>query len=144
MVKKTCQRSLYKTPYQGQNHHSWAVHSFAVEVIAVGTIAVSAGLAWTNPLSKNKSIIELVLRALCPSKRSTVWSVNDGLSENQPSKGIFSNNQLCQYFMERTGFLAHQRYRKAYNTFFFWFLMENSIVKIFGSVDVKITPDICS
>ena len=84
MVKKTCQRSLYTTPYQGQNHHSWAVHSFAVEVIAVGTIAVSAGLAWTNPLSKNKSIIELVLRALCPSKRSTVWSVNDGLSKNQP------------------------------------------------------------
>ena len=64
MVKKTCQRSLYTTPYQGQNHHSWAVHSVA----AVEVIAVSAGLAWTNPLSKNKSIIELVLRALCSSK----------------------------------------------------------------------------
>jgi len=46
--------------------------------------------------------------------------------------------------MERTSFLAHQRYRKAYNIIFFLFLMENSIVKIFGSVDVKITPDFCS
>ena len=26
---------------------------------------------------------------------------------------------------------------------FFWFLMKNSILKIFGSVDVKITPDFC-
>ena len=29
-----------------------------------------------------------------------------------PSEGVFSNNQPCQYFMERTGFLAHQRYRR--------------------------------
>ena len=33
-----------------------------------------------------------------------------------------------------------QRYRKAYNIIIFLFLMENSIVKIFGSLDVKITP----
>ena len=50
-------------------------------------------------------------------------------------------HQLCQHFMERTDFLAYQRYRKAYNIIF---LMENSIVKKFGSVDVKITPDFCS
>jgi hypothetical protein len=37
--------------------------------------------------------------------------------------GVFSNKQPCQYFMYRTG------------------LMENSILKISGSVDVKITPD---
>ena len=37
-----------------------------------------------------------------------------------------------------------QRYRKAYNIIIFLFLMENSIVKIFGSLDVKITPDFCS
>ena len=57
-----------------------------------------------------------------------------------PSKGIFSNNHACQYFMERTGFLAQE----AYNIINFRFLMENSILKKFGSVDVKITPDFCS
>ena len=30
----------------------------------------------------------------------------------------------------------------AYNVIFFIFLMENSILKIFGSMDVKITPDL--
>ena len=29
-----------------------------------------------------------------------------------PSKGVFSSNQPCEYFMERTVFLAHQRYRR--------------------------------
>ena len=48
---------------------------------------------------------------------------------------VFSNNQPCQYFMERTGCLANQRY-----IINFWFLMENSILKIFGSVDVKKSP----
>ena len=55
-----------------------------------------------------------------------------------PLEGIFSNDQPCQRFMERTGFLAHQRYKKAYNTMCFRFLMENSIVKIFGSKYIKI------
>ena len=31
----------------------------------------------------------------------------------------------------------------AYNLINSWFLMTNSILKIFGSVDVKITPDFC-
>ena len=43
------------------------------------------------------------------------------------------NNQPCQYFMERTGCLANQRYGRLIT-----FLMENSILKIFGSMDVKI------
>ena len=38
-----------------------------------------------------------------------------------PSKSVFSNNQLYQYFMERTGVLAHH-----------WILMEISTLKIFG------------
>ena len=57
------------------------------------------------------------------------------------SEGIFSNNQPCQHFMERTGFLAHQRYRRLTTSYFISFLMENSILKIFVSLDVKITPD---
>ena len=61
-----------------------------------------------------------------------------------PSEGVFSNKRQCQHFMERTGFFAHQRYRKAYNIISFWFLMENSTLEIFGSMDVKITPDFCS
>ena len=40
--------------------------------------------------------------------------------------------------------MAYQMYRKAYNIIFFRFLMENSIVKKFGSVDAKIAPDFCS
>ena len=34
--------------------------------------------------------------------------------------------------------------QEAYNIINFWYLMENSILKIFGSMDVKITPDFCS
>ena len=34
--------------------------------------------------------------------------------------------------------------QKAYNIIFFLFLMENSILKISGSMDVKITPEFCS
>ena len=37
-----------------------------------------------------------------------------------PSEGVFSNNQPCEYFMERTGFLTRQRYRKAYNIIIFF------------------------
>ena len=61
-----------------------------------------------------------------------------------PSEGIFSNNQLCQYFMERMDFLGPPKVQEAYNIIFFLFLMENSILKIFDSVDVKITPDFSS
>jgi hypothetical protein len=46
--------------------------------------------------------------------------------------------------MERTDFLAHQRYRRLTTSYIFLFLMENSILKISGSVDVKINPDFCS
>ena len=37
----------------------------------------------------------------------------------------------------------YQRYRRLTTSSFFLFLMENSIQKIFGSMDVKITPDFC-
>ena len=37
-----------------------------------------------------------------------------------------------------------KKVQEAYNIIIIRFLMENSILKIFGSVDVKITPDICS
>ena len=39
------------------------------------------------------------------------------------------------------GFFANQRYRRLTTSYFF---MENSILKILGSMDVKITPDFCS
>jgi hypothetical protein len=42
------------------------------------------------------------------------------------------------------GFFGKLKLQEAYNIIFFLFLMENSILKIFGSVDVKITPDFCS
>ena len=61
-----------------------------------------------------------------------------------PVLDVFSNNQLCQYFMERMGFIGQPKVQEAYNIIFFWFLMENSTLKIFGSVDVKFTPDLCS
>ena len=32
---------------------------------------------------------------------------NGWLLLKMPPEGFFSNNQPCQYFMERTGFLAH-------------------------------------
>ena len=37
------------------------------------------------------------------------------------------------------GFFGQQKEQEAYNIINFWFLMENSILKKFGSVDVKIT-----
>ena len=61
-----------------------------------------------------------------------------------PVLDVFSNNQLCQYFMERMGFIGQPKVQEAYNIIFFWFLMENSIPKLFGSVDVKNTPDFSS
>ena len=42
------------------------------------------------------------------------------------------------------GFFGQPKVQEAYNIIFFKFLMENSILKIFGSMDTKITPDFCS
>ena len=56
---------------------------------------------------------------------------------------MFSRNvkhESVSIFHVENGFFGQE----AYNIIFFLFLMENSIVKIFGSVDVKITPNFCS
>ena len=42
------------------------------------------------------------------------------------------------------GFFGQPKVQEAYNIIYFLFLMENSILNIFGSLDVKITPDFCS
>ena len=49
-------------------------------------------------------------------------------------------------FHGEDGFFGPTKVQEAYmyNIIIFLFLMENSIVKIFGSVDVKITPDFYS
>ena len=47
-------------------------------------------------------------------------------------------------FHVENGFFGQPKVQEAYNIIFFSFLMENRILKKFGSVDVKITPDICS
>jgi hypothetical protein len=45
--------------------------------------------------------------------------------------------------LSRFGYF-NTKVQEAYNIMIFLFLMENSILKIFGSIDVKITPDFCS
>ena len=58
---------------------------------------------------------------------------------------VFSNNHPCQYFMYLENRLfGLPKVQEAYNIINFRYLMENSILKIFGSMDVKITPDFCS
>ena len=47
-------------------------------------------------------------------------------------------------FHGENGLFGQPKVQEAYNIINFWFLMENSILKIFGSMDVKITPDFCS
>ena len=97
--------------------------------------------------SKKYDVVSLPLPLVGQKNRPPAMKYRHGwllLLLKTPSEGIFSNNQLFQRFMERTGFLANQRYKKSYNTIFFKFLMENSILKIFSSVDVKIVPDFCS
>jgi hypothetical protein len=47
-------------------------------------------------------------------------------------------------FLVENGLFGQPKVLEAYNIIIFRFLMENSILKIFGSVDVKITPDFCS
>ena len=44
-------------------------------------------------------------------------------------------------FHVEDGFFGQPKVQEAYNIMIFWFLMENNILKIFGSVDVKIAPD---
>ena len=73
----------------------------------------------------------MILRTDISSSRSK----SEVITEKSFS-GVFSNNQPCQYFMERTESLANQRYRRLTTSYFFLFLMENSILQIFGSVDV--------
>jgi hypothetical protein len=41
-------------------------------------------------------------------------------------------------------FFGPPKEQEAYNIIFLFFLMENSILKTFGSMDDKITPDFCS
>ena len=43
-------------------------------------------------------------------------------------------------FHGEDGFLGQPKVQETYKIINFWFLMENSILKIFGSLDVKITP----
>ena len=47
-------------------------------------------------------------------------------------------------FHGEDGFFGPPKVQEAYNIIFFLFLMENSILKMFGSVDFKITPAFCS
>ena len=46
-------------------------------------------------------------------------------------------------FHGENGLFGQPKVQEAYNIINFRFLMENSILEIFGSVDVKITPDFC-
>ena len=61
---------------------------------------------------------------------------------------LFINNHPCQYFMQSRnveyGFFGQPKVQEAYSIMHLWFLMENSILRIFGSMDVKITTDFCS
>ena len=57
---------------------------------------------------------------------------------------MYETHGIYLYFMYLENRLfGLPKVQEAYNIIF-WFLMENSILKIFGSMDVKITPDFCS
>ena len=45
-------------------------------------------------------------------------------------------------FHVENGLFGLPKVQEAYNILFFLFLTKNSILKIFGSMDVKITPDV--
>jgi hypothetical protein len=47
-------------------------------------------------------------------------------------------------FYVENEYFGQPKIQEAYNIINFLISMENSILKIFGSVDVKITPDFCS
>ena len=47
-------------------------------------------------------------------------------------------------FHGKNGLFGQPKVQEAYKIIILLFLMENSIVQIFGSVDVNITPDFCS
>ena len=84
-------------------------------------------------------------KKLLPSSENTVIGNILILTCNHIfSEGIFSYNQLCQHFMKRTGFLAHQRNRRLTTSYFFLIFDGKQHPKIFGSINVKITPDFCS
>ena len=46
-------------------------------------------------------------------------------------------------FHVENGLFGQPKLQEAYNIIILRFLTENSIQKIFGSMDVKITPDFC-
>ena len=47
-------------------------------------------------------------------------------------------------FHVEDGFFGQSKVQQAYNIIHFEFWMENSTLKMFCSMDVKITPDFCS
>ena len=56
-------------------------------------------------------------------------------------------NHKCLFHSDTTkklGYFNKKVQQEAYNIIIFWFLMENSILKMFGSIDVKITLDFYS
>ena len=114
-------------------------------------------------LFKNNPRNQIFLGCCFPSKIKNIWCFkppdplvgqkkpvlymkywHGWLLLKMPSKGLFNSNNPCQYFTWRPGFFGLPKVQEAYNIINFWFLMENSILKFFGSVDVKITPDFCS
>ncbi len=51
---------------------------------------------------------------------------------------------VSKFHVENRPFLADSRYRRLKTSWIFLFLMENSILKMSGSMDVKFTIDFCS
>ena len=64
--------------------------------------------------------------------------------KKRPHQEILTWLVITENAFGRHGFFGPPKVQEAYNIIFFWFLMENSILKISGSVDVKTTPDFCS
>ena len=69
------------------------------------------------------------------------------ITEKTP-ENVFSKNHLSLFHGEN-GFISPPKVQDtlvqeaSYNIVVFVFLMENNIPKMFGSIDVKITPDFC-
>ena len=70
-----------------------------------------------------------------PKNPSSPWNID--------TTGYYWKHLLMAFHGEE-GFFVPPKVQDAYNILNFWFLMENSILQIFGSVDVKITPDFSS
>ena len=60
------------------------------------------------------------------------------------NRKIDRKNRSENCMNELNEFFSPPKVQEAYNIINFRFLMENSILKKFGSVDVKITHDFCS